>query len=122
MVPGLRSDIRTLALLLILSALLSPVDIDALSRFLGSNLVAPANAATACAETSPVPADAFADPHWNGWGGDAAQHRFQPAAMAELTAEDVPKLKLAWAFGFDEVNRAYAQPTIVGGRLQAPHR
>jgi hypothetical protein len=31
----------------------------------------------------------------NGWGGDAAQHRFQPAAMAELAAEDVPKLKLA---------------------------
>ena len=37
--------------------------------------------------------------------------------MAELAAEDVPKLKLAWAFAFDGVNRAYAQPTIVGGRL-----
>jgi len=96
---------------------LSPADIDAPSRFLAGDLLATANAGTACAETSPVPADAFADPHWNGWGGDAAQHRFQPAAMAELTAEDVPKLKLAWAFGFEGVNRAYAQPTIVGGRL-----
>jgi polyvinyl alcohol dehydrogenase (cytochrome) len=37
--------------------------------------------------------------------------------MAQLAAEDVPKLKLAWAFGFDSVNRAYAQPTIVGARL-----
>jgi len=96
---------------------LSPAEIDAVSRFLGSNLVASANAVTECAETSPVPADAFADPHWNGWGGDTTQHRFQPAAMAELAAEDVPKLKLAWAFGFEGVNRAYAQPTIVGGRL-----
>jgi polyvinyl alcohol dehydrogenase (cytochrome) len=96
---------------------LSLADIDALSQFLGSNLVASANAATACAETSRVPADAFAGPHWNGWGGDAGQHRFQPAAMGELAAEDVPKLKLAWAFGFEGVNRAYAQPTIVGGRL-----
>ena len=61
---------------------LSPAEIDAVSRFLGSNLVATANAVTECAETRPVPADAFADPYWNGWGGDATQHRFQPAAMA----------------------------------------
>ncbi len=99
---------------------LSPADVDAVSRFLGSSLVAAANAATPCAATSPVPEDAFADPHWNGWGGDATQHRFQPAAMAELTAEDVPKLKLAWAFEFEGVNRAYAQPTIVGGRRIMP--
>ena len=96
---------------------LSPAEIDAVSRFLGSNLVATANAVTECAETRPMPADAFADPYWNGWGGDATQHRFQPAAMAELAKEDVPKLKLAWAFEFEGVNRAYAQPTIVGGRL-----
>jgi polyvinyl alcohol dehydrogenase (cytochrome) len=56
-------------------------------------------------------------PHWNGWGVDLSQRRFQPADMAQLAAEDVPKLKLAWAFGFDSVNRAYAQPTIVGARL-----
>ena len=28
------------------------------------------------------------------------------AGMAELAAEDVPKLKLAWVFGFEGVNRA----------------
>jgi polyvinyl alcohol dehydrogenase (cytochrome) len=61
--------------------------------------------------------DPFSGPHWNGWGVDLSQRRFQPADMAQLAAEDVPKLKLAWAFGFDSVNRAYAQPTIVGGRL-----
>jgi polyvinyl alcohol dehydrogenase (cytochrome) len=76
-----------------------------------------ASAAAACTKTIPVPADAFAEPHWNGWGVDLAQHRFQPAAMAQLAAADVPKLKLKWAFGFDGVNRAYAQPTIVAGRL-----
>ncbi len=81
---------------------LSASEIDAVSRFLGN---------------TSAPADAFAEPHWNGWGVDAAQHRFQPAAMAELAAADVPKLKLKWGFGFDGVYRAYAQPTIVAGRL-----
>ena len=61
--------------------------------------------------------DPLSGPHWNGWGVDLSQRRFQPADMAQLAAEDVPKLKLAWAFGFDSVNRAYAQPTIVGARL-----
>lgn len=44
--------------------------------------------------------DAFAKPNWNGWGGGLSQHRFQPAAMAQLSPEqafgdpgviDVPK-------------------------------
>jgi polyvinyl alcohol dehydrogenase (cytochrome) len=56
-------------------------------------------------------------PNWNGWGANLAQHRFQPAAMARLSANDVPRLKLKWAFGFQGVNRAFAQPTVVGGRV-----
>ena len=47
----------------------------------------------------------------------SAQHRFQPADMARLTADRVPALKLKWAFGFPGVRQAYGQPTIVGGRL-----
>ena len=46
----------------------------------------------------PVAATGFADPmtapHWNGWGVDGSQHRFQPTEMAQLTAGDVPRLKL----------------------------
>jgi polyvinyl alcohol dehydrogenase (cytochrome) len=57
------------------------------------------------------------EPHWNGWGVDVAQHRFQLAATAGLSAEDIPKLKLRWAFGYEDANQAYAQPTIMGGRL-----
>ncbi len=79
---------------------LTPAEIDAVSGFLGSSSVPATNAAGTCTETIPVPADAFAEPHWNGWGVDPEQHRFQPAAMAGLAAEDVPQLKLEWAFGF----------------------
>jgi polyvinyl alcohol dehydrogenase (cytochrome) len=56
-------------------------------------------------------------PHWNGWGVDVTQHRFQSEAMAGLSADDVPRLKLKWAFGYEDSNQAYAQPTAVGGRI-----
>src|SRR5690349_15140126 len=72
--------------------------------------------ATVC----PAPGAAF-DPmgasHWNGWGAGPAQRRFQPARMAGLAAEDVPRLRLRWAFGFPGATRAYAQPTVAGGRV-----
>jgi polyvinyl alcohol dehydrogenase (cytochrome) len=56
-------------------------------------------------------------PRWNGWGADINNSRFQPAAMAGLTPEQVPRLKLKWAFGFRGASAANAQPTIVGGLL-----
>jgi polyvinyl alcohol dehydrogenase (cytochrome) len=52
---------------------------------------------------------------WNGWGIDAANTRFQPTPG--MSAADVPKLTLKWAFGFPNGNSAYAQPTVSGGRL-----
>ena len=52
---------------------------------------------------------------WNGWGGTVANTRFQKDGG--LTAADLPKLKLKWAFGYHTVTSARAQPTIAGGRL-----
>jgi polyvinyl alcohol dehydrogenase (cytochrome) len=52
---------------------------------------------------------------WNGWGVDPTNSRFQP--NPGLSAADVPKLKLKWAFGFPGDNSALAQPTVVGGRV-----
>ena len=62
-------------------------------------------------------ADPMSKPHWNGWGVDPSQHRFQPADMARLAPSDAPRLKLKWAFGFPGANRSVAQPTIFGGRV-----
>ncbi len=56
-------------------------------------------------------------PAWNGWGVDASNTRFQPAAAAGLTAATVPNLTLKWAFGFPEGRQAFGQPTVVGGRI-----
>ena len=73
--------------------------------------------AGACPDKNAPFADPMNAPHWNGWGVDPSQHRFQPAEMAGLAANDVPRLKLKWAFGFPGAVRAIAQPTVVGGRI-----
>lgn len=56
-------------------------------------------------------------PHWNGWGVDAGNSRFQPADMAGLTAGEVPRLRLKWAYAFPGASVSFAPPTIVGGLL-----
>jgi polyvinyl alcohol dehydrogenase (cytochrome) len=99
-------------------ARLSPAELDAVVTFLASadpaTTVARENRCTA----APAPlTGALAKPHWNGWGVDLSQTRYQPAAMAGLTAADVPRLQLKWAFGFPGVSQAYAQPTVVGDRV-----
>jgi polyvinyl alcohol dehydrogenase (cytochrome) len=53
--------------------------------------------------------------NWNGWGVDLANTRFQPTPG--LRAEDIPKLKLKWAFGFPGSTVVFGQPTIDEGRL-----
>jgi polyvinyl alcohol dehydrogenase (cytochrome) len=62
-------------------------------------------------------ADPSRGPAWNGWGNGPANLRFQPAAAARLTAADVPKLKLKWAFGLPKGMTNNAQPTVVSGRV-----
>lgn len=98
---------------------LSSAQIDALTHFLSKleSTTGAASGAGACptsgARFSPKPGE----PEWNGWGVDESQNRFQPAAMAQLRAADVPKLRLKWAFGFAYTTQAYAQPAVVGGRI-----
>jgi polyvinyl alcohol dehydrogenase (cytochrome) len=70
-----------------------------------------------CPAAGPSLADPLSAPHWNGWGVDISQRRFQPGEMAQLAAEDVPRLKLKWAFGFPGADFAFAQPTVMGGRI-----
>jgi polyvinyl alcohol dehydrogenase (cytochrome) len=72
--------------------------------------------ANQCTANPPMP-DPASGPSWNGWGNDLANTRFQPAAAARLTAADVPRLKLKWAFGIPKGETNNAQPTVVSGRV-----
>ena len=56
-------------------------------------------------------------PSWNGWGVDPTNSRYQSAKAAGLTAADVPKLKLKWAFGYPGVTTSFGTPTVFGGRI-----
>ena len=58
-----------------------------------------------------------AAPSWNGHGNGPAATRFQDAKAGGITAADLPRLKLKWAFGYANVGAARAQPTLAGGRL-----
>jgi polyvinyl alcohol dehydrogenase (cytochrome) len=54
---------------------------------------------------------------WTGWSPSVENTRFQAATAAGLTVEQVPRLKLKWAFGFPDANTAWSQPSVAGGRL-----
>ncbi len=69
-----------------------------------------------CANNPPLP-NPSAGPGWNGWGADGANTRFQPPMAAGITPDQVPRLKLKWAFGFPGGASAYGQPTLVSGRV-----
>ncbi len=52
-----------------------------------------------------------------GWGMDRQNRRFVPTDVAGLTAADLPKLKLKWAFGYAKAQRARSQPLVALGAV-----
>lgn len=76
-----------------------------------------AGATGACATDGAVWPGLDGGPSWNGWGTGVTNRRFQSASDAGLTAADVPRLRLKWAFGYPNASAAHTQPTVVGGRL-----
>ncbi len=69
-----------------------------------------------CASNAPM-SDPSAGPEWNGWSPDGVNSRFQDAKDAGLTPDQVPQLKLKWAFGYPTGLSAFGQPTVVSGRI-----
>jgi polyvinyl alcohol dehydrogenase (cytochrome) len=57
----------------------------------------------------------LAGPAWNGWGNGIDNTRMQFAPR--LRVQDVPRLKVKWAFGYPGATSAGTQPTVAGGRL-----
>jgi polyvinyl alcohol dehydrogenase (cytochrome) len=88
----------------------------AIALYLTGKKFVTASETTAGKCTAPLKAfapDAKAD--WNGWGVDPTNSRFQP--NPGFSVADVPRLKLKWAFGYPNEFLAFAQPTVVGGRI-----
>lgn len=52
---------------------------------------------------------------WTGWSPDVSNQRYQP--RPGFAAEDLGRLQLRWAFGFDGDVVAFGHPAIAGGRV-----
>jgi polyvinyl alcohol dehydrogenase (cytochrome) len=85
-------------------------------KSLSNPLVTTPSAAAMCSAASGG-FNAAAGPRWTGWGQNTNNTRYQDAGAAGLTASDIPKLKLKWAFAFPGDLQSYAQSTIAGGRV-----
>ncbi|MEL6252261.1 MAG: PQQ-binding-like beta-propeller repeat protein [Bacteroidota bacterium] len=62
-------------------------------------------------------ADQSAFPRVDGWGMGLNNQRYYDKEDLQLSAENVSKLKLDWAFAFPNSSRARVQPTIAGNTL-----
>jgi polyvinyl alcohol dehydrogenase (cytochrome) len=94
---------------------LSEDDRRAIARFVTGKEFSSASSQPVGTCAAPAKPLALGDGDWNGWGIDLDNSHYQP--KPGLAAVDVPKLKLKWAFGFAKDSVAFAQPTVVGGRL-----
>jgi polyvinyl alcohol dehydrogenase (cytochrome) len=87
----------------------------AVAEYLAGKIVGPATVSSEGRCSSPPAFDMSAPARWPGWSPDLSNSRFQP--QAGLSADQVSKLKLKWAFGFPNASAARGMLTIAGGRL-----
>lgn len=96
---------------------LSAAEHSAVAQFLTGRApaaVATAPAVTRCKATTPTAAP-VAGQAWTSWGADAANTRFVP--KGGLTAADLPRLKLKWAFAYTGATSSRVQPALAGDKL-----
>ena len=96
---------------------LSESDRRAVAEFLGGRPLRsnPTGSSVVRCTTTPAFSGPASTGDWNGWGNGTGNTRF--AKDGGLSAKDLPKLKLKWAFGYADVTSARAQPALVGNRL-----
>lgn len=101
---------------------LTDADKRAIAEYLGGRPLDLSNSGSAqsmpnrCPNNQPIES-LSASPAWNGWGAGLGNTRFVTASTAGINADQVPQLKLKWAFGFPNGSTTYGQPSIVAGRL-----
>jgi polyvinyl alcohol dehydrogenase (cytochrome) len=87
----------------------------------GKSFDHPLDTAPAPAAMCTSPAPEFGDPstgaQWNGWGQNLLNTRFQTAAEAGISAANVSRLKVKWAFGFPATIESNAQASMANGRI-----
>ena len=119
MTPEAILNALTLGRMVLQASALSEAEQRAVSTFLAGRPFAPPAppvVVNRCSASPPV-RDPSSAGGWNGWGNGVGNTRFQSAANGGLTAADLPRLTLKWAFGYSVVTSARSQPILAGGRL-----
>lgn len=90
---------------------------EAVANFLGTmdKDVVPAPASVCSPYQLPMSGPSVGN--WNGWSPADDNTRYQTAENADLTVAQIRKLKLKWAYGFQDDFIAFAAPGIVNGTL-----
>src|SRR5208337_217756 len=94
----------------------STVALRALVFIAGLAPLAAQTASNQC-DVNPPFSDPASGPAWNGWGADVSNSRFQSAEAAQMTAAQVPRLKLKWSFGLPGAKQVFGEPVVVAGRV-----
>jgi len=88
---------------------------EAVAKYLGVERPdAPVPAKAYCSDRT-VNIGASPSPTWNGWGPDLSNTRY--TTSSGITLNQVGKLKLKWAYGFDGDVSAFGAPTVLGHTL-----
>jgi polyvinyl alcohol dehydrogenase (cytochrome) len=98
---------------------LSAEDRQAVAQALTNKRLGSAEAEVAMARCSGAAArfDASEPPRFDGWGLDRNNSHAISTEQAGLTAGNVARLRLKWAFAFPETLDARSQPAIAGGAI-----
>ena len=98
---------------------LSPEDTAMVAQFLANRTLGQTKAVTPVAPCRGARArfDPGEPPVFSGWGLDAVNTHSVSIAMAGIERNNVSRLKLKWAFGFEGATRARSQPALAGGAI-----
>ncbi len=90
---------------------------EAVAKFLGTGADGPTPPSSAfCQADRPIMSGSPGE-SWTGWGPSPTNTRFQTPERAGLSARDLSRLELKWAFGFPGDVIAFAAPTILSGTM-----
>jgi polyvinyl alcohol dehydrogenase (cytochrome) len=96
---------------------MSRQDREAVAKFLGTESAETILAPEAFCKDRTVAINDKSKFVWNGWSPKTDNARFEPADVAGLSIDQVRKLKLKWAFGYEGDVNAFAQPAFFDGQL-----
>lgn len=99
-----------------IAAPISPGEREAVANYLGRKGVPSAQVSASCRDARPI-LSASTSGNWNGWSPTPANLRFQGKDAAGLSAAQLARMELKWAFGFQGDAIAFAAPTVVDGTL-----